>query len=195
MINRLRKENAVMLMIDVQEKLLPVISGKDEIVRNTIKLLKAAEVLEIPMLYTEQYPKGLGGTVSPLLESLPAAAVRYEKNTFSCCDESGFHEKLTGLGRSLTVGAAGLNPALLVVFGIESHICVLSTVMDLLSQGIKTVIAADACGSRNPCNHNLAMDEARACGASVLPIESIIYHMIGRSGTQEFKTMLPFFKE
>jgi len=170
-------------MIDVQEKLLPVISGNDELVKNTLKLLKAAEVLEIPMMYTEQYPKGIGNTISPLLESLPVAAVRYEKNTFSCCDENGFNEKLSVLGRSL-----------IVVFGIESHICVLSTVMDLLTQGIKIVVAEDACGSRNPHNHNLAMDEAHACGASVLPTESIIYHLIGRSGTQEFKTMLPFFK-
>ena len=183
MINRLRKENVVMLMIDVQEKLLPVISGKDDMVNNTVKLLKAAEVLEIPVVYTEQYPKGIGNTINPLLKSLPAAAVRFEKNTFSCCDESGFNEKLTGSGRSLTV-----------VFGIESHICVLSTIMDLLPQGIKAVVAADACGSRNPYNHSLAMEEARACGASVLPAESIIYQMIERSGTQEFRTMLPLFK-
>jgi nicotinamidase-related amidase len=183
MINRLRKENVALLMIDIQEKLLPVIYGKDEIVKNTVRLLKAVEVFEIPMIYTEQYPKGIGNTVPSLLEALPASATRYEKNTFSCCDEDGFSERLKGLGRSL-----------IVVFGIESHICVLSTVMDLLQHGIKVVVAADACGSRNPCNHNLALDEARACGASILPTESIVYQIIGRSGTQEFKTMLPFFK-
>ena len=181
--NRLRKESAAMLMIDAQEKLLPVIYGNDDMVKNTIKLLKASEVLKIPMIYTEQYSKGLGSTINPLLESLPAAVMRYEKNTFSCCDENSFNEKLNGLGRSL-----------IVVFGIESHICVLSTVMDILAQGMKVVVAADACGSRSPCNHNMAMEEAHACGAAVLPTESIIYHMIERSDTQEFKTMLPFFK-
>jgi len=183
MINRLRKENAAILMIDVQERLLPVIYGKDDIVKNVIRLLKASEVLQIPLIYTEQYPKGIGSTVLPLLESLPATATRFEKNTFSCCDENGFIEKLKELGRST-----------IIVFGIESHICVLSTVTDLSLQGIKTVVAADACGSRNPYNHNLAMEEARACGASILPTETIIYQMIARSGTQEFKTMLPFFK-
>jgi nicotinamidase-related amidase len=170
-------------MIDIQEKLLPVISDNDEIVKNAIRLLKAAEVFEIPVMYTEQYPKGIGNTVIPLFESLPATVIRHEKNTFSCCDESEFNEKLTGIGRSL-----------ITVFGIESHICVLSTVLDLLSKGMKVVIAADACGSRNIYNHNLAMEEARACGASILPTESIIYHIIGRSGTQEFKTLLPLFK-
>jgi len=179
----LRIESAIMLMVDVQEKLLPVISGKEDMVDNTIKLLKAAEVLKIPTMYTEQYPKGIGNTVPQILEALPAGAVKHEKNTFSCCDESEFNEKLRGLERSLVV-----------VFGIESHICVLSTVMDLLLKKMRVVVAADACGSRNPYNHNLAMEEARACGASVLPIESIIYHLMGRSGTQEFKTMLPFFK-
>ena len=183
MINRLRKENAAMLMIDVQEKLLPVITGKDEIVKNTVKLMKAAETLEVPVMYTEQYPKGIGCTVSQLLEALPATTVRFEKNTFSCCDESGFNEKLSGLNRSS-----------IIVFGIESHICVLATVMDILPQGIKVVIAEDACGSRNPRHHDLAMEEARACGASILPTESIIYHMLLRSGTQEFKSLLPLFK-
>ena len=183
MINRLRVESTIMLMIDVQEKLLPVISGNDEIVKNTIKLLKAAEVLKIPMMYTEQYPKGIGNTVNPLLESLPAGAIKHEKTTFSCCDESVFNEKLRGLERSLVA-----------VFGIESHICVLSTVIDLLLKEMKVVVVADACGSRTQYNHNLAMEEARARGASVLPTESIIYHLMGRSGTQEFKTMLPFFK-
>ena len=183
MINRLRKDNAAFLMIDIQEKLLPVISGKDEIINNATKLMKAAEVLGIPMIYTEQYPKGIGSTVGALLESLPAAAARFEKNTFSCCDENGFDEKLGELNRQL-----------IIAFGIESHICVLSTVIDLLSQGRKVIVAADASGSRNPNNHNLAMEEARACGASILPTESIIYHMIGRSGTPEFKTLLPLFK-
>ena len=181
--NRLRVESTIMLMIDVQEKLLPVISGKEEIVNNSIKLLKAAEVLKIPTIYTEQYPKGIGNTISPLLESLPAGTIRHEKTTFSCCDESEFNEKLRGFERSL-----------IVVFGIESHICILATVMDLLLKKLRVVVAADACGSRNPCNHSLAMEEAHACGASVLPTESIIYHLLGKSGTQEFKTMLPFFK-
>lgn len=183
MINRLRTENTAMLMIDIQEKLLPVISGNDDIVSNTVKLLKAAEVLKIPMIYTEQYPKGIGNTISLLLESLPAGVVKHEKTAFSCCDENEFNEKLKGLARSLVV-----------VFGIESHICVLSTVMDLLQRGVKTVVATDACGSRNPYNHHLAMEEARTCGASVLPTEAIIYQLMGKSGTQEFKAMLPFFK-
>ncbi|MCL1940670.1 MAG: isochorismatase family protein [Synergistaceae bacterium] len=180
---RLSAENAAMLMIDMQEKLLPVVSGGDEAVGNAARLLRAAEVFKIPVIYTEQYPKGIGGTVGPLLELLPAEAIRHEKTAFSCCDEFGFSEKLSGTGRQSVV-----------VFGIESHICVLSTVADLTRQGIKIVVAADACGSRNPRSHNLAMDEARACGASILPAEAIIYQLIGRAGTQEFKALLPFLK-
>lgn len=180
---RLRKDDALFLMIDVQAKLLPAIDGAEKILLGCERLLKAAEILKIPFAYTEQYPKGIGATVEPLLKVLPAGCAKYEKTAFSCCDEAGFVRDFDMKDRSV-----------IVIFGIESHICVLSTVIDFLAQGKKVAVAADACGSRDQKNHALALDEARAHGASVLPTETVIYQMIGAAGTPEFKALLPLFK-
>lgn len=181
---RLRRDSAHFLMIDVQERLLPAISGHEAIHRNILKMERAAAVMNIPFCFTEQYPKGLGGTAAEILASLPEGALRFEKSTFSCCDEEGFNDIVDRQGRPVTV-----------LFGIETHICVLATVLDLLELNRQVIVAADACGSRSPEHAVLAMDAMRGAGALVLPVETIIYHMMGRSGTPEFKALLPLFKE
>jgi nicotinamidase-related amidase len=180
---RLRKEETSLLMIDVQERLLPSIDRRGAVIQNVIRLLKTAEVLSLPVLYTEQYPKGIGSTEASVLAALPEGARRFEKMTFSCCEEPDFPGIFEATMRPVTV-----------VFGTESHICVLSTTEDLLDRGRKVVIAADACGSRTSENHNLALATLRSCGALVLPTETVVYQLLGRSGTPEFKTMLPLFK-
>ena len=171
------------MMVDVQERLLPSISNHEAVLSNSVKLLRAAEVLSLPALYTEQYPKGIGKTVDELLNVLPQGTCRTEKTAFSCCDEPGFIEAFREFKRPTAV-----------IFGIETHICILSTVIDLIHMGHNVVLAADACGSRNPDNHALALEAIRACGAAVLPTESVIYLMLGASGTSEFKALLPLFK-
>ena len=183
-ISRLRRDSAHFLMIDVQERLLPAIADHETIRRNTLKLARAAGVLGVPFCYTEQYPKGLGSTDGEILEALPEGVHRFEKNTFSCCDEEGFDEILERQPRPVTV-----------LFGIETHICVLATALDLLERKRQIVVAADACGSRSPSHADLAMDAMRNAGALVLPVETVIYHIMGRSGTPEFKALLPLFKE
>ena len=181
---RLRRDSAHFLMIDVQERLLPAISDHEKLHRNILKLERASEVMNIPFCYTEQYPKGLGGTTADIMRALPEGALRFEKNTFSCCDEEGFNDILALQNRPVTV-----------LFGIETHICVLATALDLLEQNRTIVVAADACGSRSPEHSILAMEAMRGAGALVLPVETIIYHIMGRSGTPEFKALLPLFKE
>ncbi|HPF84906.1 MAG TPA: isochorismatase family protein [Aminivibrio sp.] len=181
---RLRRETACMVMVDVQERLLPAISGAEEIRRNTVKLAAAAKVLSIPFVYTEQYPRGLGPTDGEILTALPDGVTSMEKNTFSCCDEAAFEELLQGTGRPVPV-----------IFGIETHICVLATVLDLLEKGRKVVLASDACGSRDPLKAERALSAMASAGAMVVPVESVIYHLMGRSGTPEFKELLPLFKE
>jgi nicotinamidase-related amidase len=170
-------------MIDIQERLLPSIDRHEAVVRNGVRLLKAADLLSLPVLYTEQYPKGIGPTEASLLDALPKGSKRFEKVTFSCCEEPGFLENFEATMRSVTVA-----------FGTECHICVLSTVEDLLDRGRKIVVAADASGSRTPDNHAWALETLRSCGALVLPTETIVYQLLGRSGTPDFKSMLPFFK-
>ena len=181
---RLFRSSTQMLMVDVQERLLPAISGHEDIRRNIMRLARASEVLHTPFSYTEQYPKGLGPTDGEILSSLPGGARRFEKNHFSCCDEEGFADffKLT-------------SPNIIVLFGIETHICILTTLLDLLARDRKVVLAADACGSRVPGNARLALKAAAAAGALVVPTETVIYQLMGKSGTAEFKTLLPLFKD
>lgn len=180
----LKADRTLFLMIDIQEKLLPAISGHEQVLKNSIKLSKAAKILDIPMKYTEQYPRGLGGTTGELFQVLPDGTERFEKSHFSCMDEAGFETFLIDQGRDQVV-----------IFGIESHICVFSTVMAMLEKGMKVAVAVDACGSRSDCNHNYAMDNLGRCGALILPSESVIYQLICRSGTPQFKELLPLFKE
>lgn len=181
---RLRRDEVRLLMIDVQERLLPVISGREAIVRNAVRLAKAAAVLAVPFFYTEQYPKGIGGTDGTIAAALPETARRLEKMHFSCCSEENFDAFLAQQPRPVTV-----------LFGIESHICVLGTALDMIARGHRIAVAADACGSRSPENHALAVEAMRAAGAPVIPTETVVYHMLGRSGTPEFKALLPLFKE
>ncbi len=181
---RLFRSSTQMLMVDVQERLLPAISGHEDIRRNILRLALASETLQIPFSYTEQYPKGLGPTDGEILSSLPRGARRFEKNHFSCCDEEGFSDFFEPASQKQ-----------IVLFGIETHICILTTLLDLLARGRKVVLAADACGSRAPENARLALKAASAAGALVVPTETVIYQLMGRSGTAEFKTLLPLFKE
>lgn len=178
-----KSEDTQFLMIDIQEKLLPAIHENERIQGNIIKLLKTAQVLGIPVKFTEQYPKGLGPTVPPVKEALEGKGQHLEKSHFSCMDEKGFESFIHDPVRNKVV-----------VFGIESHICVLSTVMGMLEKGIKVTVVHDACGSRNPRNHEIAMNALGHAGALVLPVESVIYQLICQSGTPEFKSLLPLFK-
>ena len=179
----LKKEDTQFLMIDLQEKLLPAISDRDRVTDSIVKLLKTARVLDIPVKFTEQYPKGLGPTVTTILEVLEEKGQYLAKNHFSCMDEQGFESFLIDPQRDKVV-----------VFGIESHICVLSTVMAMLEKGMKVVVVSDGCGSRDPKNHEIAMNTLTSAGALVLPVESVIYQLICQSGTPEFKALLPLFK-
>ena len=183
MFARLRREETAFLLVDVQERLLPSISGNEIVIQNSVRLLKAANVLQLPSLYTEQYPKGIGPTVARLAESLPKSADRFEKTAFSCCDEPGFEDELRALKRET-----------IVLFGIETHICILSTAVDLIAAGYKVVLASDACGSRNPDNHAAALAAIGASGAAVVPTETIVYQLLKKAGTPEFKELLPLFK-
>ncbi|MEA3283759.1 MAG: isochorismatase family protein [Synergistota bacterium] len=178
----LRPKNTVMLMIDVQEKLLPAIYGKESVELNAKKLIKASQAMEIPLKVTEQYPKGLGTTVPGLAEEISSDDV-FEKKAFGCFDEEGFDDFFRCTRRNQVV-----------LFGIESHICVHTTAMQLLERDFEVTVVADGCGSRKNGNHEIALRNMSACGVHVLPMESVVYQLIKVSGTPEFKQLLPLFK-
>lgn len=180
---RIDAERSQLLLIDLQEKILPAVAKWESVAKNSVILLKACEVMKVPVKFTEHYPKGLGPTMARVTKYLPPDAERMEKIHFSCCAEEGFDKFLWCDDRNMVV-----------IAGVESHICVLGTVMDLLAKDHKVVVAADACSSRDPEHHRMACDAMAAAGALLVPVESVVYQMLGRAGTEQFKTMLPMFK-
>jgi nicotinamidase-related amidase len=178
-------EKTMFLLIDVQEKLFPAIANGEALRGNLHRLAEAMKHLSIPTLLTEQYTKGLGDTLSALKAIVTSTTSHrtFEKTSFSCCGEEGFLELLDSMNRPQ-----------IVLCGIETHICVLSTTMGLLERGFDVAVAADATGSRNPEHHQLALDAMRQCGALVVPVETIVYQLVGKSGTDLFKRILPLFK-
>lgn len=180
---RIDPEKVQLLLIDLQEKMLPAVSDWERVARNAGILIEAGKIMDVPIKYTEHYSRGLGGTVSTVAERMPADAGSFEKIHFSCCNEAGFEEFLLEEGRDQVV-----------LSGVESHICVLGTVMDLLKIGYRVAVAADACSSRNPDHHRMACEAMASAGALVVPMETVVYQMLKRAGTEQFKAMLPFFK-
>lgn len=172
----------IFLAIDLQDKLLPAIYNREEVVKNSKRLIVSAQIMGIPVKVTEQYPKGLGRTDGGILSELSVPI--FDKTTFGCFDQDGFEDFLATEGRNQVV-----------LFGIESHICVHTTVMQLLEKEYDVTVAYDGCGSREEQNHVLAMTNISNCGAHVLPVESVIYQLMKRSGTAQFKALLPLFKE
>ncbi len=181
--------SSFMLMIDIQERLLPAMYNKDEVLANSQKLLTSARELSIPLMISEQYPKGIGATVPELSALIPEGSPVIDKTEFSCCNNPGFGDAFLNLRfNSGTKDTA-------ILFGIETHICVLATALDLQEKyNLNVVIAADSCGSRSRDNHSLALEAMRSAGCFVVPSETVIYQLLGKAGTPQFKALLPLFK-
>lgn len=176
-------ERALLLVIDFQEKLAPLVEGAPEVEKNVAVLAKAAAILDLPVKVTEQYPKGLGTTLPSAASSFADGTKRFEKTHFSCCAEEGFTDYLAVPGRDQVI-----------VCGVEAHICVLATAMELLQRGYRVVVTADAVGSRKEEHRRLALKAMRQAGALVVPMETVVYQMLKRSGTPQFKALLAHFR-
>lgn len=172
---QLQREDAAVLVVDIQERLAVVMDEREKVVANAGHLIAAAKLLGVPVVHTEQYPKGLGPTVPELRAALaPAAPV--EKLTFDCCGEPSFAPALGQTGRTTVI-----------VCGMEAHICVLQTVLGLLAQGLAVHVAADAVCSRKPENARVALELMRDAGAVVTCTETVMFQLLVRAGTPEFK--------
>lgn len=182
-------ESSFLLVTDIQERLVAAMFNKDEVLKNSLLLLKAASELSVPSIVTEQYPKGIGTTLPELKALLPEDTPILEKTEFSCVQAPGFSDAYLNLSFDSGVKDTA------VLFGLETHICVLGTVLDMLDKyKLNIIVAADACGARSRDNHELALEAMRSLGCLVLPSESVIYQMLGRSDTPQFKTLLPLLK-
>lgn len=171
-----------MLLIDVQERLLPVMRGAIELEQRTAVAVAGACALELPLMVTEQYPKGLGHTVGAIATRL-AGIDRVEKASFSCCGVEGFDR---WLGEHA--------PHTLLIAGIETHVCVLQTCLDLLERGIVPVVMADCTSSRHEHDHAVAIERLRDAGATITTLESALFELTGVSGTPLFKQISALVK-
>lgn len=174
-------DQAVLLVVDLQEKLLPAMDGGEGCLAAGIKMIRAARVLEVPVLLTEQYPAGLGPTCAAVREAVGETPA-IEKLRFSACVEPVM-EQLTTLGRRQVL-----------VVGIEAHVCVQQTVLDLLRARYSVWACADAVSSRRPFDRDIALERLRQAGAIVTTTESAIFELLHEAGTPQFKQMLRIVK-
>jgi nicotinamidase-related amidase len=169
----------VLTVVDVQERLFNAMDAerRDDMVSNVKILAAAARRLEVPVLLTEQYPKGLGRTL-PEVKALLADVPPLEKTAFSCTGADGFMDRVT---------AAGADHVILT--GIEAHVCVLLTALDLLGRGLKVSVVADAVCSRRAANLEIGLAQARQAGAVITSTETVVFQLLGRADTDAFREL------
>ena len=173
---RLSGKNIGVAVVDIQEKFRPAVPLFDTIAATSAVLIRAFKTLSIPIIATEQYPKGLGRTVEPVASALGQTIKPLEKKSFSCCGASGFMEQLER--NTITT---------VCVCGIETHVCVYQTVLDLVEKGMNVVVVADACGSRKALDHTTAIRRMEACGAVVMTVEMILFDLLGSAENPAIK--------
>ncbi|HEY7099278.1 MAG TPA: hydrolase [Terriglobales bacterium] len=180
----LEPDQAALVVVDIQEKLLPPIFERERLLRNTQLLIRLAGILELPVLVTTQYCKGLGSTVAEIASLLPKSSP-IDKLMFSCFGSDEFRH-------SLKDAAAGRNTVLLC--GMESHICVMQTALGALREGYLVHVASDAVSSRTEWNWKIGLERMRAAGAVLSSTEMAIYELLKSSGGTAFKEMLKHLK-
>ncbi len=178
---RILAENTSAVLIDIQEKLLPVMHEKEMLEKNCAILIQGLKALSIPLIITQQYTKRLGDTIASLKALTNESAI--DKMAFSCCDEPKFLEELEKYDRENVL-----------VFGIESHVCVLQTAMDLTEAGYQVIVVTDCITSRKECDKEIALTRLQYEGAILTTYESILLELCRVSGTEQFKVISGLIK-
>ncbi|MGA7301347.1 MAG: hydrolase [Candidatus Sulfotelmatobacter sp.] len=180
----LEADRCALIVVDIQQKLLPPIFQKEQLVRNAQLLIRAAGILKIPAIVSTQYAKGLGGTVPEIASLLPETEA-IDKNLFSCFGSDVFCTLLKRLPG---------NRNTLLLCGMESHICVMQTALAALREGYLVHVASDAVSSRTEWNWKIGLDRMRAAGAVISSTEMMIYELMRSSSSPAFKELLPHLK-
>ena len=162
---RIERQQSAGLVIDIQERLFPHMDQQEALLRKTTMLLEGLRLLQIPLVVTEQYPKGLGATLKPISLLLEKEAV-LEKISFSCCGDAAVTGKLESLAR----------PSI-IICGIEAHVCVLQTAVDLVKLGYRAIVVEDCISSRNPEDKRVAVERMRSEGVVITTCESILFEL------------------
>jgi nicotinamidase-related amidase len=174
---RILKDHTVALVIDFQERLFPFIHENEKLLKNVPILIEGLKALGINIFVTEQYVKGLGPTVSPIAQALGDAR-RIEKMSFSCCDEPRLMEGIALTGKENVI-----------ITGIESHVCVLQTVIDMIRNGYHPIVVEDCISSRKENDKKIAIERMKKEGAIITTYESVLFELLRYSGTEQFKVI------
>lgn len=169
--------NTVALVVDIQERLMPVLHQHDEFVACSVQLLTGLQALGVPILLTEQYPKGLGATVVAVKDVLPESVVAWEKTRFSAYTEDVQHALKTHQAQNV------------LVLGCETHICVLQTVLDLRAQGFHVYLPQECLTSRTLSNKENGLQQCRDAGAVISNVESVLFQLLQDAKHPVFKTI------
>lgn len=180
---RIQRTSAVVLVVDLQQKLLPAIHAHQALLRNTLRLLNAATLLHLPLVSTEQYPTGLGPTVPEIASAIPEFAP-IEKMTFSA-----------GADEHVLAALRTRNTTDVVLCGIETHICVMQTCLDLIERGFRVFVISDAVSARSKDEHVLGLQRMTQAAAVMASTEMLLFELLERAGTGEFKQLLPWLKQ
>ncbi|MDI6712637.1 MAG: isochorismatase family protein [Anaerosomatales bacterium] len=182
-LGRISRSETVLVVIDVQERLAAAMPRRVETAAAVRALARGARVLDVPVIATRQYPKGIGEIVAEISEALAGQPV-VDKLAFDCMAEPAFVVALRTAGRSRPV-----------LCGMEAHICVTQTALSMVDQGLRPVVVADAVCSRRDVDREVALARLRQHGVEVATVEQVLYEMVGQAGTEEFKRVLEVVKE
>lgn len=180
---RINRENTIGLVIDMQEKLVPAIDDKETMLKNSLKLLDGLKLFNIPIVVTQQNTAGLGATVPEINKAIGNFSY-IEKNTFSCYREPAFIRVLNRIGKRNVV-----------IMGVEAHICILQTTLDLLYNNFNPVILEDCIGSCSENDKRVAIWRMRDVGSVITTSESMLFELCREAGTDEFTQLLKLLKE
>jgi nicotinamidase-related amidase len=183
---QMKQKMSQLLVVDLQDKVLDPLKDKRDIIETTSRLIKAAKALDIPITVSEHYPKGLGHTVKPIRSIIGADVPVLDKLYFSCVkDEALRHqfEEHRDVGRGQVVMA-----------GIEAHVCIAQTALDLLVDGYEVFVVGDATGARTAQMRDMAFARLRQAGVVIAHSEMVLFEWLEKAGTDDFKALLPLLK-
>lgn len=178
----IRSSESAIVVIDMQERLVPAMQAPARTIRNARLLLQAAAITGVPALLTEQYPEGLGRTV-PEIRAVAGDAPILPKMHFSCMEDAGFAQAFRALGRRQVILA-----------GMEAHICVVQTAASLVEDGYQVFVVSDATASRTMESEAACLARLNAAGISIVTTEMVVFEWLGKAGTPAFKELLPLIK-
>ncbi|MBI1783517.1 isochorismatase family protein [Candidatus Sumerlaeota bacterium] len=181
--HRIEKDDSVVMVVDIQERLLPAIHEHERMSAQSAKLIQGARVIGVPIIWTEQYKKGLGETAPAIKEAIGGAAEPLEKMTFGCLDYEGIKRAFDALHRHT-----------LILCGIEAHVCVLQTALKGLDDGLRVVLAEDAVSSRKPADCGAGIARMYKEGVVPATVEMLLMEWMKVAGTDTFKKVLPIIK-